>query len=212
MAFRSAADLAGRDGAVAFGWLLLGFLDQHVEEWPRQGRRQSFPAAGRAPSPTWPDFAAPRLRLARLAVQESSRRACSPGWASIWSILAFAIWFLDPKSNDPATLYLSFVLTATTYLILIMALFLSAFSLPADIKSHTIYTIVTKPVRPCEIVLGTDLGFSVRRHCDVGRDGPVQLPVRGSRLEPHARASLQRLERRQGLQRLGRPAAPRAKS
>ena len=52
------------------------------------------------------------------------------------------------------------MLTATTYLVLLMALFLSAFSLPADIKNRTIYTVVTKPVRPGEIVLGRILGFT----------------------------------------------------
>ena len=51
------------------------------------------------------------------------------------------------------------MLTATNYLILALALFISAFSLPADIKSKTIYTIVTKPVRPTEIILGRMLGF-----------------------------------------------------
>ena len=39
-------------------------------------------------------------------------------------------------------------------------MFLSAFSLPADFKNRTIYTIVTKPVRPGEIVLGRILGFA----------------------------------------------------
>ncbi len=53
------------------------------------------------------------------------------------------------------------MLTATTYLVLLMALFLSVFSLPTDIKNNTIYTIVTKPVRPGEIVLGRILGFSL---------------------------------------------------
>ncbi len=72
----------------------------------------------------------------------------------------FAGWFLDPNSPDPAKLYLSFVMTATTYLVLLMALFLSVFSLPNDIAKHTIYTIVTKPVRQSEIVLGRILGFS----------------------------------------------------
>ena len=100
------------------------------------------------------------LALAWLAVQESLRRRVLVGFGVFLLILLFAGWFLDSKTNDPATLYLSFVLTATTYLVLLMALFLSAFSLPADIKNHTIYTIVTKPVRPGEIVLGRILGFS----------------------------------------------------
>ncbi|HEX3727332.1 MAG TPA: ABC transporter permease, partial [Pirellulales bacterium] len=100
------------------------------------------------------------LALAWLAVQESLRRRVLVGFAVFILILLFAGWFLDTRSTDPAALYLSFVLTATTYLVLLMALFLSAFSLPADIKNHTIYTIVTKPVRPGEIVLGRILGFS----------------------------------------------------
>jgi hypothetical protein len=73
--------------------------------------------------------------------------------------LLFAGWYLDPRSSDPARLYISFVLTATNYLILLLALFISTFSLPADIKNRTIYTIVTKPVRATEIVLGRMLGF-----------------------------------------------------
>src|SRR5882724_5242266 len=101
------------------------------------------------------------LALAWLAIQESLRRRVLVGFGMFLLILLFAGWFLDTKSNDPATLYLSFVLTATTYLVLLMALFLSAFSLPADIKNHTIYTIVTKPVRPGEIVLGRILGFTM---------------------------------------------------
>jgi hypothetical protein len=99
--------------------------------------------------------------LAWLAVQESLRRRVLVGFGVFLLILLFAGWFLDTKTSDPATLYLSFVLTATTYLVLLMALFLSVFSLPADIKNKTIHTVVTKPVRPGEIVLGRIIGFSL---------------------------------------------------
>ncbi|MCU0980894.1 MAG: ABC transporter permease, partial [Pirellulaceae bacterium] len=73
-------------------------------------------------------------------------------------VLLFAGWFLDTDSDHPARLYLSFMLTATQFMILVLAILLSTFSLPADIKSKTIYTVVTKPVRPGEIVLGRVLG------------------------------------------------------
>jgi hypothetical protein len=99
--------------------------------------------------------------LAWLAVQESLRRRVLVGFGVFLLILLFAGWFLDTRSLDPATLYLSFVLTATTYLVLLMALFLSVFSLPADVKNKTIHTVVTKPVRPGEIVLGRIVGFSL---------------------------------------------------
>jgi ABC-type transport system involved in multi-copper enzyme maturation permease subunit len=50
---------------------------------------------------------------------------------------------------------------ATTYLTLLIALLISAFSLPQDFKSKTIYTVVTKPVRAGDIVLGRILGFTL---------------------------------------------------
>jgi hypothetical protein len=101
------------------------------------------------------------LALAWLAVQESLRRRVLVGFGVFLLILLFAGWFLDTRTPDPAKLYVSFVLTATTYLVLLMALFLSVFSLPADVKNKTIHTVVTKPVRPGEIVLGRILGFSL---------------------------------------------------
>lgn len=99
--------------------------------------------------------------LAWLAVKESIRRRVVIVFGLFVVILLFAGWFLDVGSNDPAKLYLSFVLAATTYLVLLLVLFLSAFSLPADIRSRTIQTVVTKPVRASEIVLGRIVGFAI---------------------------------------------------
>ena len=42
-----------------------------------------------------------------------------------------------------------------------MALFISTFSLPTDMKNRTITTVVTKPVRTAEIVLGRIVGFTL---------------------------------------------------
>lgn len=97
--------------------------------------------------------------LARLAVQESLRRRVLVGFGVFVLILLFAGWFLNPTKTDPAKVYLGFVLTATSYLVLFLTLILSTFSLPQDLQSKTLYTIVTKPVRPTEIVLGRVLGF-----------------------------------------------------
>jgi len=98
--------------------------------------------------------------LARLAIQESIRRRVVVVFAVFIVLLLFAGWYLDRDSIDPARLYLDFVLTATSYLVLLLALFLSSQSLPADIKNHTIYTVVTKPVRASEVVLGRIVGFT----------------------------------------------------
>jgi len=97
--------------------------------------------------------------LGWLAVKESLRRRVVVVFIVFFVITSFAGWFLDPGSDYPARLYLSFVLTTTSYLVLPLALFLSAFSLPADIRNRTLHTIVTKPVRPSEVVLGRIVGF-----------------------------------------------------
>ncbi len=99
--------------------------------------------------------------LARLAVKESWRRRVVVALVVFFVILLFASWFLKTDHQDPAKLYISFVLTATTYLVLGVALLLSAFSLPNDFRTKTIYTVVTKPVRSGEIILGRIIGFTI---------------------------------------------------
>ena len=99
--------------------------------------------------------------LARLAIKEARRRHVEVALIVYVIILAFANWFLSSDNQDPAKLYVSFVLTAITYLVLGIALLLSAFSLPTDFKTKTIYTVVTKPVRAGEIILGRILGFTI---------------------------------------------------
>lgn len=99
--------------------------------------------------------------LARLAMKEARRRRVEVALVVFLVILAFANWFLSSDNQNPAKLYVSFVLTATTYLVLGVALVLSTFSLPSDFKTKTIYTVVTKPVYATEIILGRILGFSI---------------------------------------------------
>jgi hypothetical protein len=99
--------------------------------------------------------------LARLAIKQAWRWRVIVALGVFFVVLLFASWFLDVATQNPARLYMSFVLTATTYLVLGVALVLSAFSLPGDFKSKTIYTIVTKPVHASEIILGRILGFTL---------------------------------------------------
>jgi hypothetical protein len=108
-------------------------------------------------------FTSPRrvFALASLAFQEAiRRRVLLVAFCVFALVLPLASWFLDRTSPDPARLYLSFVLGASSYLSLLLALFLSVFSLPNDMANKTIYTVVTKPVRATEIVLGRILGFT----------------------------------------------------
>lgn len=144
--------------------IVLGLMVGYVVSAARYGPVEGFYAVARAIRDLirfdLPGTSIRRvLALARLAFQEAIRRRILFVVGLFLVLLLLAGWYLNPDSDDPARLYISFVLTATNYLILALALFISAFSLPQDIKSKTIYTIVTKPVRSTEIVLGRMLGF-----------------------------------------------------
>jgi hypothetical protein len=99
------------------------------------------------------------LALTMLTVKESIRRRVIVVFGLFILLVLFAGWFLDPGSTDPARLYIGFVLDMTRYLVLLLALLLSAVSLPQDIRKRTLHTVVTKPARRSEIVLGRMLGF-----------------------------------------------------
>jgi ABC-type transport system involved in multi-copper enzyme maturation permease subunit len=99
--------------------------------------------------------------MTRLAFQEAIRRRVLVAFALFVLLLLFGGWLLNRGSDHPARLNISFVLGATTYLVLVMGLLLSAFSLPNDIRDRTIHTVVTKPVVAWEIVLGRILGFTL---------------------------------------------------
>lgn len=99
--------------------------------------------------------------LASLAIKESLRKRVWVALVVFAMILLFASWYLGTNNREPARLYLSFVTTATSYLMLLLSLVLAAFSLPNDIKQKTLYTVSTKPVRPIDIVLGRIVGFTV---------------------------------------------------
>ena len=72
----------------------------------------------------------------------------------------FGGWFLGTSDKEQvAKPYISFVMTAMTFLLLLMALLVSCWGLPADIKDRSLHTVVTKPVRRSEIVIGRMLGY-----------------------------------------------------
>lgn len=99
--------------------------------------------------------------LASLTFKEAtSRKAFLIGFLFIL-LFMFGGWFLS-ESNDekPAMPYITFVMSAIYFLLNLMALLISCWGLPADIKARSLHTVVTKPVRRSEIVLGRMLGYS----------------------------------------------------
>ncbi|MFM7562003.1 MAG: ABC transporter permease, partial [Planctomycetota bacterium] len=98
--------------------------------------------------------------IAKLSVKEALRRKVVLVTFAVFAIaLLFGGWFMNAGVDNPDRTYVNFVLWGTQLLILFMGMLLSAFSLPDDIKNKTIHTVVTKPVRSTEIVLGRILGF-----------------------------------------------------
>ena len=134
--------------------------------WPRcwtAGRwRARGNAAGRwSKLPSTLARISPRrvFALAWLAVRESLRRRVVVVFVVFVVLILFAALFIKKDSPHPGQLYIQVVLNFTIYLAMLFSLVLSALSLPADIRDRTLHTVVTKPVRKIEIVLGRVLGF-----------------------------------------------------
>jgi len=146
-------------GSLAAAFLFVGYLVAALRHGPIEAVRVTGSTLGgwladvvlTSPRRVW--------ALAWLSIRDALRRRIVVVFALFILVLMFAGCFLDPGTDQPARLYLSFVLTATSYLLLLLVLFLSVFSIPGDLQNKTLHTVVTKPVRPSEIVLGRMLGF-----------------------------------------------------
>ncbi|MFN0020673.1 MAG: ABC transporter permease [Pirellulaceae bacterium] len=139
----------------------LWFLIAAIKHGPSEGFYLVAKSIYGAITEDLPAFSLRRtLAVAKVAVQEAIRNRVLVGFAVFLLLMLFAGLFLDVDNSNRAKTYISIVLTTTNYLVMLMAVFLSAFSLPNDIKHKTIYTVVTKPIRAGEIVLGRTIGFS----------------------------------------------------
>jgi hypothetical protein len=76
-------------------------------------------------------------------------------------VFMFAAWFLPYKAEDQVRNFVRVVYWSMTVLFLLTISLLASFTIPTDVKSQSIHTIVTKPVEKFEVVLGRFLGFAV---------------------------------------------------
>src|SRR5262245_31358675 len=103
------------------------------------------------------------LALTQLTFREALRRKTLWVFAVFAVLFLFAGWFLSDVTADAdlqVKNYVSFVLRTISWLILPVVLLLSCWGLPEDIKARSLHTVVTKPVRRQEVVLGRILGYS----------------------------------------------------
>jgi len=102
--------------------------------------------------------------LASLTLKEAVRRKALLVFVMFAVLLMFAGWFIT-DSNERAELQVSvhvtFLLTAISWLLLPALIFLSCWALPEDIRLRSLHTVVTKPARRMEIVIGRMAGLGV---------------------------------------------------
>lgn len=144
---------------IALGFLV-GLIVSVIKHGPGEGFLQMARTIGELFVVDIPKFSLRRVwAIAKLAIKESIRKKVLVVVGVFIVGMMFAGWYLDQNADHPARLYITFVLTMTNYMVILLGVFISCFSIPADIKSRTIYTIVTKPVRPLELFFGRVLGF-----------------------------------------------------
>ena len=141
-------------GAI-FGYLVAAF---------RHGPFEAFYVVAGVIYQSVPDllYISPRrvFAIAKLAAKEAFRRRVIIVAFVIFALsLLFGGWFLNSGTTHPERVIVGFVMFGTQLLVLMLGVLISAFSLPEDINNRTIYTVVTKPVRASEIVLGRVAGF-----------------------------------------------------
>ncbi len=132
---------AGRHGGNVFAHGLTSFLKEICSISPRR---------------VW--------ALASLTLKEAWRRKALLVFVVFALLLMFAGWFIT-DSNDRADLqinvHITFMLTTISWLILPVVMFLSCWAIPEDIRIRSLHTVVTKPARRIEVVLGRMLGFTI---------------------------------------------------
>lgn len=102
--------------------------------------------------------------IANLTIKESLRKKALSVFIVFAILFMFAGWFIGsagPRSDLQMSVYVSFVFSTMTWLILPVILLLSCWGLPIDIKARSLHTVTTKPVKKSEILLGRILGYVV---------------------------------------------------
>jgi len=107
--------------------------------------------------------------LSRLTYLEAYRRKALAVFVVFGLLFMFAGWFIGETkegvnneiSRDQVKVYISFVLTSISWLTIPVVLIVGCFGIPEDIRLRSIHTVVTKPARRLEIVLGRMIGISM---------------------------------------------------
>jgi ABC-type transport system involved in multi-copper enzyme maturation permease subunit len=113
--------------------------------------------------------------IAQLTIRETQRRRIL--WVALLLGLAFLLIFAlgfhyvyaefekAPVRPSDANLAVNFMLTAglyaTNFLVIVISVITSVTAVSGEIESHTVETLLTKPIRRWELVLGKWIGFAI---------------------------------------------------
>lgn len=114
--------------------------------------------------------------LSMLTVREAVRRKALLVFVIFGVLFMFGSWFMssaDEKADIQIERHVVFVFTSVSWLVLPVVLMLSCWGIPEDIKARSLHTVVTKPARRVEVVLGRMLGFSLVATIIIGLMGIV---------------------------------------
>lgn len=153
-------------GTILTAAALLGVAVGYLVSVFKHGPFESFYVVSQVIFQSVPDFihTSPRRiwAIARLSIKEAiDRKVILVAFSIFAAALLFGGWFVDSSSENPERIYVNFVMWGTLLLVLLMGLLLASFSIPEDVKNRTVYTVVTKPVRSTEIILGRIVGFGL---------------------------------------------------
>src|SRR5262245_57085953 len=112
------------------------------------------------------------LTIARLTIREAQRRRV------LWMGLVMGIAFLtvyglgfhfvydeiraDVDEFDFLLMFFSMAgLYATNFLVIMVSLLISVATVSGEIESHTIDSLITKPIRRWEVIVGKWLGYAI---------------------------------------------------
>ncbi len=98
--------------------------------------------------------------IARLSIKEAWSRGIVWVCLLIPLLYLYADWYISAKPEDQLRNRVAIAYFSMSILFVLTAVLLGAFSIPADIRSQNIFTIVTKPVERYEIVLGRFVGYA----------------------------------------------------
>jgi hypothetical protein len=99
--------------------------------------------------------------IARVSIKEAWSRGLVWVCLIIPLIYLYADWYISGKAEDQLRIRIGIAYFSMSVLFVLQAALLGAFSIPADIRSQNIFTVVTKPVERYEIVLGRFVGYGL---------------------------------------------------